>query len=228
MENMTRREFVSKGSLIVGGTVGGLTLGGELLTPQKALGAEVEFPESSCKSKSQTKKKILVAYSSYCGSTGGVAEAIGRIVCDLGADVDVRLMKNVNDMSAYEGVILGSAVRSAAWLPEAIDFVIKNKEKLSRVPVTYFLTCLALHKDTVESRKVARSYFNPVFKAVPAVQPLHLGHFAGVLNYSKMNMIYRTIMKSKMKNQGIPEGDFRNWEAIHDWGKEISSSLLRT
>ena len=52
---------------------------------------------------------------------------------------------------------------------------------------------------------------NPALKAAPAVQPVDLGFFAGVLDYSKLNIIYRTIMKSKMKDKGVPEGDFRNW-----------------
>ncbi len=83
--------------------------------------------------------------------------------------------------------------------------------------MTYFLTCLALYKDSVETRQVARSYMNPVLKAVPTVQPVDMGFFAGVLDYSKLNMIYRMIMKSKMKDKGVPEGDFCNWEAIHGW-----------
>jgi len=29
-----------------------------------------------------------------------------------------------------------------------------------------------------------------------------------------------------MKKQGVPEGDFRNWDAIHSWAEDIGSSLL--
>jgi menaquinone-dependent protoporphyrinogen oxidase len=228
MEKMTRREFIVKGSLMAGGTAGALTLGGELLSPQTVLGGGVEFRESSCISKREVKKNILVAYASLCGTTGGVAEAMGQVLCEQGANVEVRLLKKIQDISSYDGVVLGSSVRSASWLPEALAFVEKNKDRLKRMPVAYFLTCLALYNDTGESRRVARSYLNPVLKAVPAVQPVDMGFFAGVLDYSKMNMIYRMIMKSKMKDKGVPEGDFRNWGAIQAWAKGLGSTLLGT
>lgn len=226
MKIMTRREFMFKGSRIAGGTVGALALGDGFLSPKRVLTAEVEFPESSHTAKRPIKKKILVAYATFCGTTAGVAQTIGSVLGEQGAQVEVRLMKNVNDLSSYDGAVVGSSVRSASWLPEAIAFVEKNKVSLKRIPVAYFLTCLALVKENEETRQVAKSYLNPTLKAAPAVQPVDMGFFAGVLDYSKLNMIYRTIMKSKMKDKGVPEGDFRNWGAIQAWARGLGSPLL--
>jgi menaquinone-dependent protoporphyrinogen oxidase len=222
MKKMNRREFIVDGSIITAGALGVLALGDGLLSPGRALGSEIIFPESSCQSKKNNHRKILVAYSSYCGSTGGVAETIGRELCDQGARVDVRFLKKVNDISSYDGIVIGSSIRNRAWLPEAAEFVKKNQERLSRVPVAYFLTCITLYRDTAETRRVVRNYFNPVLESVPSVHPLDLGLFAGVLDYSRMNIIFRTIMKSKMKKQEIPEGDYRNWEAIRGWARGLA------
>ncbi|HMK65689.1 MAG TPA: flavodoxin domain-containing protein, partial [Thermodesulfobacteriota bacterium] len=171
-------------------------------------------------------KNILVAYASYCGSTGGVAETIGKEVCAQGARVDVRYLKKVDDISSYDGIVLGSSIRNGAWLPEAAEFAKKNQEGLSRIPVAYFLTCITLYRDTAENRRVVRNYFNPVLESVSSVHPVDLGLFAGALDYSKMNFLFRTIMKSKMKKQDIPEGDYRNWESIRAWARGLGSSLL--
>ncbi|NVM26072.1 MAG: flavodoxin domain-containing protein [Desulfobacterales bacterium] len=226
MKRVTRREFLVDSTRLVGGAVGTLALGSTLLSPQDAMAAKVKFAESSCGLEKKTGKKVLVAYVSFCGTTGGVAEAIGQVLCERGAKVDVRLVKNVDDITPYQAVVIGSATRSASWWPEAIEFVERNKEELSRKPVAYFLTCLALYKDTEASRRVARGYMDPVLKAVPDVKPVDMGFFAGVLDYSKLNLVYRMVMKSKMKKRGVPEGDFRDWNAIRSWAEGLCSPLL--
>lgn len=228
MRKVTRREFIVDGSVMLGGTIGAMALGGDLLASKKARASTVKFPESSCGQGNKTSKKVLVAYFSFCGTTGGVAEAIGQVLCDKGATVDVRLVKNISDLSSYQAFVIGSAIRSASWWPEAIEFLERNKEELGRKPVAYFLTCLALYKDTEASRRVARSYMDPVLKAVPNVKPVEMGYFAGALDYSKLNLMYRMVMKSKMKKRGIPEGDFRDWDAIRSWAEGLRSPLLGT
>ena len=228
MKAITRREFMITGSVLAGVAASCLTPGSGAFSASKAHAARVDFPESNCGPKNKVGKKVLVAYASYCGTTGGVAEAIGRVFCDAGVDTDIRLVKNVDDVSAYSAVVVGSAVRSTSWYPEAIEFVRKNRQALSGIPVAYFLTCLALYEDSEASRKVAQSYMDPVLNAAPDVRPLDTGLFAGVLDYGKMNMMIRLVMKSKMKSKGVPEGDFRDWSAISSWAGSLPSRLVGT
>jgi menaquinone-dependent protoporphyrinogen oxidase len=228
MSAITRREFIIAGSVLAGAAVSGLVPGSGVLSASKAHAAGVVFPESSCGPKNKAGKRVLVAYASYCGTTGGVAEAIGRVFCEAGVDTDVRLVKHVDDVSAYSAVVVGSAVRSTSWYPEAIEFVQKHRQTLSRIPVAYFLTCLSLYEDSEASRRVARSYMDPVLNAAPDVRPLDTGLFAGVLDYSKMNMMIRMVMRSKMKSKGVPEGDFRDWNAIRSWAGGLIARLIAT
>jgi menaquinone-dependent protoporphyrinogen oxidase len=45
--------------------------------------------------------------------------------------------------------------------------------------------------------------------------------FAGVMDLSKLKLIERLMMKA-MKS---PIGDFRDWDAIHGWSKELTAKL---
>ena len=227
MTNVTWREIIADSTMLTVGAFGAVTLGSGVLAPQTVKAEKVEFPESSCGVKKKKGHKVLVAYASDCGSTGAVAEAIGQVLCDRGSAVDVRLVENVKDLSPYEAAVIGSAIHSSKWLPEAMKFVETNQKPLSQMPVAYFLTCLTLYKSNDVTRRMARSYLDPVLDAVPQVKPVDMGLFAGVLDYSKLSFMVRMVMKSKMKKKGVPEGDHRNWNAIRCWAEGLGSKLLK-
>jgi len=168
--------------------------------------------------------KVLVTYASKCGSTGEVADAIGETLAapepgDEGAAVDVRLLKDVTDVSGYHAVVVGSAIRMGQWLPEATRFVETHRDALSRVPVAYFVVCMTLQEDTEEHRREAATYLDP---ARELVRPVDEGLFAGAMNYSKLFLPFRLVIKA-MK---VPEGDFRDWDVIRDWAAGVRPLLL--
>ena len=217
---MGRRSFL----ILVTGAISALTLPyGKVLALETRQPA-VEFNESSNETDRKMKNRLLIAYGSRCGSTGGVAEAIGQVLSMAGAAVDVRLVKDVTDLSPYKGVIVGSAIRMGKWLPEAVEFIKTQQDTLSRVPVAYFAVCLTMKDDTVENRRKALSYLEPLRKQFPQVKPADIGLFAGALDYSKLSFAYSLILKVK----GAPEGDFRNWEVIRTWAAGVRPALWGT
>jgi menaquinone-dependent protoporphyrinogen oxidase len=82
--------------------------------------------------------KILVTYASRLGSTAGVAEAIGKTLLDNGAQVEVRRMEDVTDLTPYSAVVAGSAIRGKQWLPEAMQFMQKHQAALRQKPFARF------------------------------------------------------------------------------------------
>ena len=226
MKKINRRKFMKDGALLTGGAICGLTVGAAILAPQEAEGSKIEFVESSCGRENLAGKKILVAYASMHGSTGGIAQAVGQVLCEAGAGVDVRLIKNVQDLSPYQGFVLGSAVRSDAWLPEAKRFVEENRSVLAGFPTAYFLACLTLSKPGPETERKARSFLDPVINDVPEVRPVDLGLFGGVLDFSKFSIGMKAVMKYKMWANEVEEGDYRNWEAIRAWTAGLAGRLV--
>lgn len=212
-ERINRRLFLR----LAGGTMGAVSLG--LLIPDNkiSLASDIIFPEPSCGGEIKMDKKILVAYASEYGSTAGVAEAIGKELCDKGASVDVRLVKKVTSLSPYRAVIVGSPIYRSKWMSETVKFLKENSEILSKVPLAYFVVCMTMQKPTEENRRKALAYLDPVGRSVPQVKPVQVGLFAGALHYDKLSWITRKIVQSK----GSPEGDFRDWNAIRAWAGHL-------
>ena len=215
---ISRRRFLVLGAGTTVLACGGLGALGALGTRPPA----VEFTESSCGAGTDTRERVLVAYASQCGSTGEIAEAIGRVLCEAGTVVDVRLVNNVSDLTPYQAVVVGSAVHSSQWMPEAVEFVKKHRDALSRVTVAYFVASLTTVADTVETRRKAVTYLDPVREQV---QPVDVGLFAGKLDFGKLPPMYRLIWPLTAGGH-VREGDYRDWEAIRAWATELRPRLL--
>ena len=214
-----RRDFLTFcASLINAMSIGGISHAGV------SHAVETKFPEGRCGGKQNMKKKVLVTYASKYGSTGGVADAIGKELCSKDVATDVVLIKNAGNASSYQGVVIGSAIYMGNWMPEAIDFVKKNRDILRQVPVAYFLVCMTLSQPAEEKRTKVLSYMDPLLKDVPEIKPIGIGTFAGALDYKNLSWVNKKILKSK----GLPEGDFRDWNAIRAWARDpVYSKLVR-
>lgn len=162
-------------------------------------------------------RNILVAYSSVTGSTGEVAETIGEVIGEASAAVvQVSPVSEVAEVAGYDAVVLGSSIRAGRWLPEAFEFLEQHREALSQRPVAYFTTCLTMVDDNEDSRRKVLAYLEPVRQKAPEIKPVGLGLFAGSLDPTR---------PLAMSVDG-PQGDYRDWETIRAWAREIRPALL--
>jgi len=169
-------------------------------------------------------KKILVTYASRLGSTAGVAEEIGRTLSETGAQVDVLPMQEVKDLSPYEAVVAGSAIRDRQWLPEAVDFVRTNRAELNRKPVAVFLVCMTLAMPGADKyRQGVSDWLQPVRTLV---KPVSEGLFPGVLDIPKIPS-WRDRLGFRLSVAfGVwKEGDHRDWTAVRAWAAGLPAAL---
>ena len=165
-------------------------------------------------------KKILVTYASRAGSTAGVAEAIGRTLREKGGQVDVIPMADVKDLSPYEAVVAGSAIRAAKWLPEAMQFIQTHRLTLAQKRFAMFTVCITLAMSNSEQYRSAVANWVAPVRAL--VKPLSEPLFAGMLDFSKLPVNWETLKLRLTVALGIfPRGDRRDWKAIHAWAGSL-------
>jgi menaquinone-dependent protoporphyrinogen oxidase len=165
--------------------------------------------------------KILVAYGTRTGTTEEVAQAIGAILEENGAAVEVRNVKEVDDLQPYGAVVLGSAIRAGNLMPEVIKFVETHQEALDQMPVATFVVCATLQENTEENRETVAAYLDPLRKLV---EPVEEGLFAGAIDRGKLSLPLRLILKAMKAG----DGDWRDWDTIRAWAANVYPSLQQS
>lgn len=159
-------------------------------------------------------QKALITYASRAGSTKEIAEAVAADLTSRGYTVDILPIKQVSRLDGYSVVVIGSGVRMGQWLPEAAKFVQQNAAALNRIPTAFFTVYLMNQGEDEVSRKARSAYLDSVRKHV---QPRHEALFVGVGDMAKVSF-FEGLIGKLVKS---PEGDFRDWKAIHAWASEI-------
>jgi menaquinone-dependent protoporphyrinogen oxidase len=160
--------------------------------------------------------KFLVAYGTMAGSTAEVAQAIAEEMRSGGLLVDLKPVEEVKDISGYQGLVLGTAVRAFRILGKTKRFLRKHRKVMQSIPVAYFLVCLTMSEETPENIERATSFAKPMIKIK---EPVSLGLFGGALIHENLKDIFGKALKS------VPEQDNRDWNKIRTWGQEMVDKL---
>lgn len=164
-------------------------------------------------------RHFLVGYASRAGSTAEVAEAVGLVLRESGASVDVLPVDDLKSIAGYDAVVLGTAIWAGKPLPEMRRFVAEQQDTLGRLPVACFILCDTLKEDTPANRQVALGYAAPLRAIQESVSP---GLFAGARNFSKLHPLLRWFLMRVLR---LAEGDWRDWSRIRAWAAELSVCL---
>jgi len=163
---------------------------------------------------------VLVTYASKYGSTGAIAEAIGRSLREEGLTVDVERCKDVKDLAPYTAVVMGSAVYVGRWRREAADLLRQGEAQLARVPVWLFSSGPTGEGEAGELLKGWR-FPSALQSVADRIGPRDIAVFHGALDRSRLNPFDAFIVR----NVKAPLGDFRDLDAVAAWARSIGAEL---
>lgn len=168
--------------------------------------------------------RVLVAYASALGSTREIAQHIADHMTVALGPVECRSVAEIESVSGYDAVVVGSAIHNQAWLPPALLFVSQHGDELADGPLWAFSVGMsdALPKPfrkrgaLLQQQRLERSQFRDI--------PLR-GHkvFSGVYEAGQMPAPLRLLFRLT----GGRFGDLRDWAAVDGWTDEITAQLAQ-
>jgi menaquinone-dependent protoporphyrinogen oxidase len=167
--------------------------------------------------------ETLIAYASRYGSTKEIAERIASVLKQQGISTSVKAAEDITSIEPYDAVIVGSAVYTGTWLPEAKEFLESFQDDLAKKDVWIFSSGPATDDDPVAvlgGWKIPES----LKKTLEVIRPQSVALFSGKIDAAKLS-IEDYLMSSSLR--GV-SGDYRNWAVIEGWAKEIAFALTRT
>jgi menaquinone-dependent protoporphyrinogen oxidase len=160
------------------------------------------------------KHRVVVTYASKHGSTAEIAEAIAERIRAAGQEVDCVSAELVGDLSAYDAVVLGSAVYMKRWLRPARRLL--NSRRLHGRALWLFSSG-PCGKDPDPSWSEPGS----VKAAADRLDACDHVIFGGRLPVEPGNFMERAMVRDTP-----PEyRDLRDWEEIRAWGDAIGAQL---
>ena len=160
---------------------------------------------------------VLVAYATKHDSTAEIADRIAAAMRDAGHAAEARPASEVDDLSGYAAVVLGSAVYAKHWQRAARAFARRHAGELRDMPVWLF-----------SSGPFGAPEDHPTAPTPPVADKLvkQLGAhehvmFGGRVPPDPGNFVERAMLKNTPPEQR----DARDWPAIEAWARDVAHQL---
>ncbi len=173
---------------------------------------------------SQRLKRVLVVYFTVSGCTATIARRIGVDLIAYGARPFVRSVEEVDRIAgAYDAIVFGSGVRMGKWHKEARDWIQRNLDELSSLPVALFSVGLrGVSADGHVDEAMAKSDLQR------AMSSAGVTHTVGsvVLPGWKRSEGFNAMEKIALRVYPLEDGDYRNWNMVDRWVAEVGPVLM--
>ena len=164
---------------------------------------------------------VLVVWASRLGSTREIGERIAARLAEDGLVARAESADSATIRPDDEAVIVGSAVYGGHWLPPSITFARTNMTTLMRRAVWLFsvgpVGGRSVRSTPVESKEVE--------ELERMLHPREHRTFAGSLDRNAIDDVAFGRVERFVAKHFVPEGDYRDWEAIDHWADGIATWL---
>jgi menaquinone-dependent protoporphyrinogen oxidase len=167
--------------------------------------------------------RVLVAYATKHYSTAEIALAIAEeLKKSTRLQVDIERVEDIQDISPYEAVVLGSAVYMGQWRDEAADFLKKYEAELAQRDVWIFSSGPVGSGDP---KTLMKGWVFPedLLPVADHIKPHDVALFHGKLERDWLNLFE----KAAIKFVGAQTGDSRDWNMIRNWARGIVEALAQ-
>jgi menaquinone-dependent protoporphyrinogen IX oxidase len=195
---MKKRTFIKSGLLALSA----------LMIPKKGFPLEY-YPMPS-------DKKWAVLFATWCGSARDAGVWISEGMDGIANVFDVR---EDPDLSKYDHVVIGGAIRGGRTSPELQEYIAKNKETLKSRIRGYFAVCGNMMKPV--GPETTKTLIDDHLAAICGVTNVPSRVFLGRITYGLMEPDVR----KQMEGYKMPEYDNLKRSECMAFGKEILEAL---
>ena len=175
---------------------------------------------------------ILVTYATEHGSTKEVAAAVAAALRREGLEAHLRPASEVDDLTDYRGVILGSAIYIGRLHSDAVGFLHRHQRPLGLMPLAVF----AMGPRTLEPSdiKASREQLRRALAKFDGVEPYPVAVFGGVISPKTLRFPLSRLHASDARDWDDIDAFARKCARDYDYGKaaaalrELRSELPQT
>ncbi len=159
--------------------------------------------------------RVLVVTASKHGATREIGEVIAEELRREGLDATSVEPGDVTSLEGVDAVVLGSAVYMTQWMESARNFIAHYGDQLRTLPLWAFSTGLSGVPvgHVQDPRRIGPSLL--------AVNPIDHQTFKGRMEMAELTLRERSV--ARLGN--APEGDYREWDRIREWARQIAADL---
>jgi menaquinone-dependent protoporphyrinogen oxidase len=187
----------------------------------------------------QIMTRVQVVYASRHGGTAGIAERIAEILRGEGADAVLADAADRPRADGFDAYVIGGGVQIGSWHKEGLEFLRANQAALAGKPVWLFssgpLPGSSKETDTDDRVELALGPADgpgsggrkKLEALVAACQVRDHRVFDGAYDPADppKSMQERLVRLMPASKKILPAGDFRDWEAIESWAREIAHQV---